>query len=367
MQAGMGDTVFTPFYEVLKRRGVRFEFFQRVANLGLSADRRTIDRIDIGVQAMLKPEVLQTGQGYQPLVTVRDLACWPSDPLYDQLVEGEELRQRHIDLESDWAPWPAVAQRTLRRGEDFDLVVLGISIGALPFICQELIDASPAWRDMIANVKTVQTQSFQVWLNRNADELGRQPHERTMATSYVEPLDTWANMSQLIDREDWPPEAGVANITYFCGPMQDAEQIPLPFTDPAFPGKQAQRVHDLALQVLQTEMRPVFPLGTHPDNPKALRWELLVDLSNGQGADRFERQYWRANINPSERYVQSVKGSNRYRLRAGESQFDNLYLAGDWVDTGLNAGCVEAAVIAGLGASRAICGHPETIVGETDL
>src|SRR5262249_52171066 len=225
---------------------------------------------------------------------------------------------------------------------------------------------SPAWRDMVAHVKTVQTQSFQIWLNERAGELARQP-ERTMATAYVEPLDTWANMSQLLDLEDWPADAHVRNITYFCGPMQDAEQIPLPFTDPAFPGKEKLRVHDLALQVIQTGMQPVFPQGTQPDNPQALRWELLVDLHDGQGAERFERQFWRANIDPSERYVQSVKGSNRYRLKAGGSQFENLYLAGDWVDTGLNAGWVEAAVMAGLGASRAICGHPETIVGESDL
>src|SRR5690606_29048760 len=30
MQAGMGDTIFTPLYEVLKRRGVKFEFFHKV-------------------------------------------------------------------------------------------------------------------------------------------------------------------------------------------------------------------------------------------------------------------------------------------------------------------------------------------------
>jgi uncharacterized protein with NAD-binding domain and iron-sulfur cluster len=367
MQAGMGDTVFTPFYEVLKRRGVRFEFFQRVTHLALTPDHRNIDRVDLAIQATVKPEILQSGQGYQPLVMVRGLVCWPSEPLYDQLVEGEELRQRNIDLESSWAPWPDVAQHSLRRGDDFDQVVLGISIGALPAICRELLDASPAWRDMIAHVKTVQTQSFQIWLSQSADELGLQPHERTMATAYTEPLDTWADMSQLIEREDWPPQAGVANITYFCGPMKDAEQIPPAFTDPAFPGKEALRVRDLALQMLQTGMHPVFPRGTQPNNPNALRWELLVDLSNGQGPERFERQFWRANIDPTERYVQSVKGSNRYRLRAGESYFANLFLAGDWVATGLNAGCVEAAVMAGLGASRAICGHPEVIVGETDL
>src|SRR5262249_35639457 len=42
------------------------------------------------------------------------------------------------------------------------------------------------------------------------------------------------------------------------------------------------------------------------------------------------------------------------------------YLAGDWVRTGINAGCVEAAVQAGLMASRAISGRPAEIVGECD-
>src|SRR3954470_21628779 len=36
MQAGMGDIVFAPLYEVLERRGVRFEFFHRLSNMGLS-------------------------------------------------------------------------------------------------------------------------------------------------------------------------------------------------------------------------------------------------------------------------------------------------------------------------------------------
>ena len=33
----MGDTIFTPFYQVLKRRGVKFKFFHAVTNLGLDA------------------------------------------------------------------------------------------------------------------------------------------------------------------------------------------------------------------------------------------------------------------------------------------------------------------------------------------
>ena len=54
MQAGMGDTIFGPLYEVLERRGVRFEFFHRVKQLHPAADGRTIERISLGRQVRLK-------------------------------------------------------------------------------------------------------------------------------------------------------------------------------------------------------------------------------------------------------------------------------------------------------------------------
>ena len=54
MAAGMGDIVFAPLYEVLKRRGVKFEFFCEVTNLGLSADKKSVDTISIGRQVTIK-------------------------------------------------------------------------------------------------------------------------------------------------------------------------------------------------------------------------------------------------------------------------------------------------------------------------
>ena len=85
------------------------------------------------------------------------------------------------------------------------------------------------------------------------------------------------------------------------------------------------------------------------------------------GPARFDSQYWRANVDPSERYVMSVVGSTQYRLAADQSGFSNLFLTGDWIRTGLNAGCVEAAVMAGMQTSRAMTGHPAVIKGETDF
>ena len=85
------------------------------------------------------------------------------------------------------------------------------------------------------------------------------------------------------------------------------------------------------------------------------------------GVERFNSQYWRANIEPSDRYVLSVKGSTKYRLKSDESGFDNLYLAGDWTLNGLNIGCLEAAVMSGMQAARGISSFPEKIAGEFDV
>jgi hypothetical protein len=69
-----------------------------------------------------------------------------------------------------------------------------------------------------------------------------------------------------------------------------------------------------------------------------------------------EGRHVSVNIDPSDRYVQSVPGSDRYRLRPDESGYDNLVLAGDWTDCGMNAGCIEAAVRSGLQAANVLLG-----------
>ena len=99
---------------------------------------------------------------------------------------------------------------------------------------------------------------------------------------------------------------------------------------------------------------------------------MLVDLKNQQGQKRFYSQYWRVNIDPSERYVLSVPGSTKYRLKTDESGFDNLYLTGDWIDNGYNSGCVEATVMSAMQAARAILTqifgieYVKKIIGERD-
>ena len=77
-------------------------------------------------------------------------------------MEGTALETQQVDLESAWTGG-RTSKRTLTKGTDFDTVVLGISLGALPYICADLITPS-TWQNMVTHVKTVMTQAFQVWL-----------------------------------------------------------------------------------------------------------------------------------------------------------------------------------------------------------
>jgi len=177
-------------------------------------------------------------------------------------------------------------------------------------------------------------------------------------TGYAEPFDSWADMTELLPTESWPASTETVkaprSIHYFCSPMKDAGVV-----DPT------GHVYDLAKGYLQTRIGHLWPKATTPLTPQGLDWSLLVDPENRDGDERLKAQYVRANTEGSERYVQSFPGTITKRLRAGNgsdgSGVSNLYLAGDWVITGLNAGSAEAAVEGGMLASKALCGVPAVV------
>jgi uncharacterized protein with NAD-binding domain and iron-sulfur cluster len=354
MQAGMGDTIFSPFYEVLQRRGVKFKFFHCVDRLVVDPDVKEISAIDV------IPQVHLTVGEYEPLIFVRDLPCWPSEPLWDQLQNGQELRQRGINFEDDYNPLDA-QPTTLRKGEDFDLIVLGISLGALPYICRDIIKQDEAWQNMTRYVKTVRTQAFQIWVDKTLKEgLGWEYSPQAIIGSYVEPLDTVCNMDQLLDRENWPPAFDLSNITYVCGVLEEIPNETL---------KQAtERVKLSGLNYMNDHVGHMWPkvVRNRGTGKAEFEWNVLIDPRDRLREARFDAQFWRANFVPSERYVQSVAGSTKYRLRADGSGYSNLYLTGDWLLNGFNVGHVESAVASGMQASRAICGVPKDIPGEKD-
>ncbi|QLE58571.1 NAD(P)-binding protein [Nostoc sp. TCL26-01] len=372
MQSGMADVVITPLYEVLKRRGVKFQFFHVAQQLHLDQDQQAIASITLARQVNLK----HPQQEYQPLISVKDIRCWPNQPLYDQIVDeqAQKLQDKKIDLESYWTPWQNVEQITLTKGDDFDIVLLGISIAALPSICNEFLHAKQnpvhqKWHDMFKQVKTVTTQGGQIWLKPTLAQLGWQQTSPVLG-AYVEPLDVYADMSELLTRENWTTEDYPYNLAYFTGVIADPG-IP-PQTEYDFPHKAQKKVEQQAINFLNNYIGHLWPDATQPNNPQGLNWDLLIDSQNRQGAERFQAQYWRVNINPSERYVLSVPGSTKYRLKTDESGFNNLYLTGDWINNGYNSGCVEATVMSAMQATRAILNqcfqikYAKEIIGERD-
>lgn len=358
MQAGMGDVVFAPLYLVLRQRGVRFRFFHRVKNLCLSHDKKSIASVEIARQV----DVRDSANEYQPLIEVNGLPCWPAEPLYHQLVQGDQLQElsQHdkqatgynlYNLESFWTKWKDVGEVTLCVGEDFDRVILGVSLASLRALTQDLLtdENNPKWKLMIENVSTVQTQAFQLWLSEDMEQLGWTLPQVDLS-GYVHPFDTWADMRQLIARESWPAEEAPKSIAYFCTVMPTPHALPPP-EDQNFPVSQGQQVKANVIAFLQQYLGTLWPQAVRNNG---FRWDLLVGGDNTTGEQRFDSQYWRANIDPSEHYVQSIPGSSRFRLQADASGYDNLYLVGDWIDSGFNVGCIEAAVIAGLAAASAI-------------
>jgi uncharacterized protein with NAD-binding domain and iron-sulfur cluster len=353
-QAGFGEAVVAPVFEVLRKRGVRFEFFRRVRGLHLDGPRRHVERVVIERQATPK------GDHYEPLFPVKGLPCWPTEPFYEQLVEGEELRSKGINLESWWTAWRGPSEE-LVRGVDFDDVLLGISLAALPELCAELIDASPAWRGMVEHVQTNRPLVVQVWFDRTIAEMGW-PHGTINGDIGTQPINLETSMDQVLPCEDWPAERTPKALIYYSGIFPDDPNQP-PAPNPTYPATQSDALRETAEGYLERYAR-VFCPGT--TGAQGFNWDVLSSVEDPslRGRERFHAQYWRVNIDPSERYVLSVAGSTAFRLRAGGSGFDNLYLAGDWLKTGLDSGCMEATFMSGMQAARAISSFPAKVPGE---
>ena len=310
------------------------------------------------------------GPAYEPLVDVGGLPSWPSEPDYDQLVDGKRIKDEGWDLESQWDARRA-AVRTLRVGKDFDLVVLGTGLGVVPYVCGEILARDARWRDMIEHVRCVPTQAFQLWMNRDMRDLGWRAGPANVS-GFVEPFDTWADMTHVAPRESW--REAPRSIAYFCNVLPESADDPSPrawheatvkeraalaTAAGAFVGAQQDTVRENAIAFLNRDVHHLWP-AAH-SRLGEFRWDVLHAERKPRGPAgprSFDGQYWTANVRPSDRYSQALPGSTRFRISPLDRTYDNLTIAGDWTSCGLNMGCVEAAVMSGLLAAHAIAGAP---------
>ena len=364
MAAGMGDIVFAPLYQVLRRRGVRFEFFHRLENVELSRvaspdQRPHVAALEFDVQAEIS-----AGE-YHPLVDVRGLPCWPSEPDWSQLASGDELRREGRRFESFWDD-RKVGQKTLRVGRDFDIAVVGLGIGAVAHTCRELVATDRRWQAMVERVEAVATQSFQLWLRPDMKQLGW-PHGPINLAGFVPPFETWADMRHLLPEESWPDAP--RSLAYFCSVLPTPSAVP-DRQRRDYPRQRHEEVERNIVEFLQRELPKLWPNAI--DRNGEFRWDELVDASEpcgvstadgpahgrAEGSARLASQFVIANVDPTAYYTLAAPGTSRYRISPLDRTFDNLTIAGDWTECGLNTGCIEAAIISGRLAAHAISLSP---------
>lgn len=314
MNAGMGEVVFAPLHHALEARGVKFEFYSRVTQVsggsGLSGELE-VEKISLEVAPVTPPS-----------------------PFAQSAVELEDGSSQSLDT---WTGLQATAlappqSKVLHKGADFDVVVLGISVAALPGLCADLAAQDPAFDQMISSLQTVPTQSIQLWLDETVDQLGWTQGAPGLV-SFVRPFNSWLDMTHVAKREGWtaPP----ATIAYFSDEYVDDGSGLAPNAV----------VWSRLLHFVQSDLDTLWP---------NFKLDVLRAPSGVLGTDRVAHQYWRANVDDSDRYVIPGAGTTALRLPADGTKFRNLALAGDWVRSELSSGCLEAATRAGFAAAAAI-------------
>jgi len=385
---GTGETVIAPLYKVLKDRGVKFEFFHTVKDVRLDASGKKIDSIDFDVQATPKDPAC----GYEPLKIHKNaqgkpIEFWPEEPDYDQL-DGpdnwkELVKSSGVNMESFWWQGEPVEKKRLYAGDGFDEVILAMSLAALPSVCGSFKGRLKSWDAMFASMQTTPTQALQIWMKKPLPEYGhpaigpelKKPFPGVnlsgvvTCANYNTPFSCHVDFTDLIEQECWNQKTPPKGLVYFCGPMMDFEDEDIP-DDPDFPKRTAIRVETAALRFLQTACHPLMPGATSfasdgYGDQRGMDMSQLYSKRGTTGIARLRDHYIRANINPTDRYVLSVPGSGTKRIRHNNTGIDNMSVAGDWIYTGINAGCAEGAMMSGKLASNNITAWPkeDDIVG----
>lgn len=333
MQAGMGEVVFAPLYEVLLRRGVRFRFFHRLESLALTETSGATRVESLSLRRLATPR-----GAYEPLEDVAGLPTWRATPDCEQLREGPELVGQPPSFGRMAFDWPGRNTVRLCHGQEFDEVVLAIPPAALEPVFRPHLPRQPHLAAMLAAVPTNGTLACQLWFRRGLNELGRGPVPAAV-TSFADPMATVADMSHLLARENHPREVrGLLYLTSSLPPELESS------------GQEAD-LRDACRTWLERHGPALLPGAV--DGQGRFDWSVLHDPEERIGPARLNAQYMRINHEGSERYTLSPPGCGSARLDSDGSRIENVLLAGDWTDNSLSCGCLEAATDSGLRAARA--------------
>ena len=346
--------------------GVNFKFFHKVKDLTLDKNNpRLVEEIRITKQVNV------INSEYDPLIDVKGLPSWPSSPKYEAIVkeQADLMQENNIDLESFWTRWSNVYEErfneplpevTLKRGQDFDIVVYGIPVATLPHLCPELLQMSPALKAAYTFVGRTTSIQLQLWINEDWSKIKEGPYNMYTALNRQNDEFMFADCNY-VKLEDWESMGVNTSGSQFVTFMTNIEECP-PSNNTQFPFEQQAKAEKFVISKIENaESFEKFWPGAF--NEGQFDWNILTDPENRVGKERFDAQYLRVNINPSDRLIQFHSGTSKYRITTDGAGFDNIYFTGDWIQNGYNC-CTEGAITAGLLTAKAISGFPREIFWE---
>jgi uncharacterized protein with NAD-binding domain and iron-sulfur cluster len=340
MRSGMGETVFSPLFRVLTKRGVTFRFLHSLKNI--SFEKRDGWRIDT-----LSFDRSRAVGGFSDRQPLDHFGCW-----------------RHERPKTD-----ETSEIVLRDGDDFDAVVVAIGIDDFKAACTDknFLKNNPRWAEMFDRVKTIGTQAAQVWMTKSLAELGWR-RDSALVSALEGPFETWADMTHTLAAErNWrqhpnSPQAAktygddVKSIAYFCGVLPDRaiDQAAAKYGPGDVQYELEHGAHGIEEDLRKLLISRVQVLWPDAHDPlDALAKE------DGTAGGNLSDQHIQANFSGSDRYTLALPGTLAYRISPLDYTVVNMTTAGDWTECGFNEGCVEAAVMSGMLAAHAISGEPD--------
>ena len=110
----------------------------------------------------------------------------------------------------------------------------------------------------------------QLWLTLPLQGLGWVHSENSVAGCYVEPIDTWADMTHLLLKEHWSKADGVSGLAYFCGVLEDVKN--------ETPAEANARVKVNVERFLVDHVGPLWPRAVRAGK---IYWPTLADPGRG--------------------------------------------------------------------------------------